>query len=87
MAAKGSGQWIQQAKSVQPTRVAIPSLGSWAHHMLLYSMRQAMTQFSVGVLPHRRDGIVIIHFGEQPIVQKEIMSDRTGESFQHSIPS
>ena len=40
-----------------------------------------MTQFSVGVLPHRRDGIVIIHFGEQPAVQKEIMSDRKGESF------
>lgn len=39
------------------------------------------------VLPHRRDGIVIIHFGQQPVVQKEIMSDRKGKSFQHSIPS
>lgn len=40
-----------------------------------------MTQFSVGVLPHRRRGSVIIHFGEQLAVQKEIMSDRKGESF------
>lgn len=81
MTAKGSKQWIQQAVSVQLTRVAIPWLGSWAHHMLLYSMREAMTQFSVGVLPHWRHGIVIIHSGEQPVVQKEIMSDRKGESF------
>lgn len=49
--------------------------------MLLYSMREAMTQFSVDVLPHRRHGIVIIHFGEQPTVQKEINSNRKGESF------
>lgn len=40
-----------------------------------------MTQFSVSVLPHRRHGIVIFHFGEQLAVQKEIMSDRKGESF------
>lgn len=81
MTAKGSEQWIRQAVSVQLTRVAIPWLGSWAHHMLLFGMRGVMTQFSVGVLPHRRRGSVIIHFGEQLAVQKEIMSDRKGESF------
>ena len=81
MTAKGSEQWIQQAVSVQLTRVAIPWQGSWAHHTLLYGMRGVMTQFSVGVLPHRRHGTVIIHFGERLAVQKEIMSDRKGESF------
>lgn len=81
MTAKGSEQWIQQAASAPLTRVAIPWLGSRAHHMLLYRLRAAMTQFSVGVLPHWRHGIVIIHFGEEPAVQKEIMSDRKGESF------
>lgn len=81
MAAKGFEQWIQQAGSVPPTKVAIPWLASWAHSMLLHGLWEAMTQFSVGVLPPWRHDIVITHPGEQPAAQKEIMSDRKGEFF------
>lgn len=39
-----------------------------------------MTQFSVGVPPHQRHSIVVIHCREQPAVQKDLMSDRKGVS-------
>lgn len=58
--------------------------GLLGHHMRLCGMREATTQFSVGVLPHQRHGTAIIHFGKQPAVQEEIMSHRKGV-FQHSI--
>lgn len=81
MAAEGFEQWIQQAGSVPPTKVAVLWLASWAGNILLHGLWEAMTQFSVGVLPPWRHDIVISHPGEQPAVQKEITSDRKGRFF------
>lgn len=74
MALKGSEQWILQPN--QPHSLGWP-VPAWDRG-LLYNLREVMTQFSVGVPPHQRHSIAIIHFKEQPAVQKEIMSYRKG---------